>query len=833
MSDSTIILKHNRALTLSVGNSRKSIDWRPWNTDVAGLYTKLSTAVHGTEPQAEYFAMKKGQQDDLKDIGGFVGGAIQGSRRKAAAVVSRSVIALDMDTVPPYGWDAVMEKLQKYGKSFCVYGTRKDTPTAPRKRVVFPIARDVTPDEYEPCARRVAATLGIEMVDPTCFMLQQLMYWPSCSADVPYYFRFMDAPLLDPDELLKSYSNWRDQLEWPRVPGETDLNKYHKMAVKQGDPYEKPGLVGAFCRAWGDIPSVMDKFLPGVYAQTANDPNRYTYLGGSTTGGAVLYQDEKFLYSHHATDPCSNKLVNAFDLVRLHLFGDKDDNVQPGTPVTKLPSYLAMCDLVSSDARTTTLITKERHDQAVADFAEIAQQGAAAEEVPADDTTWMQKLEITPKTGKVKPTIDNILIILDGDPMLKGKFAMNKFASRGEILGTLPWSNERERRLWSDTDSNGLYWYLEKAYGITGRGNIDSALDIHSVTHAFNDVTDYLDGLHWDGVKRLDTLFVDFLGAEDSAYTRAVTHKAFTAAVARAEAPGSKFDNMLILCGPQGIGKSTILDKLSKGWFNDSMRTFEGKEASELLQGVWIVEIAELDAFRRTDVSRIKQSLSLRADRYRAAYGRNVKEIPRCCVFFGTCNQMEFLQDTTGNRRFWPVDVGRRKATLNVFRDLTDEVVDQIWAEAKTYYEKLRLLGDQSGEGLYLTGDVEQAAKAHQEEHREVNPWEGRIREFVETPVPDDWLQWPLDRRRDYWNAGVKGDYTLVQRDRICALEVWCELFNGNIRDVKPADRREINSVLSRLPGWEPHVFNYKQLYGSQRGFMKQSSLVTGGCKPL
>ena len=107
--------------------------------------------------------------------------------------------------------------------------------------------------------------------------------------------------------------------------------------------------------------------------------------------------------------------------------------------------------------------------------------------------------------------------------------------------------------------------------------------------------------------------------------------------------PGCKFDNMLILCGPQGLGKSTLLDRMSKGWYNDSIRTFEGKEASELLQGVWLVEVAELDAFRRTDVSRIKQFLSLRYDRYRAAYGRNVKELPRCCVFFGTCNVSDFL----------------------------------------------------------------------------------------------------------------------------------------------------------------------------------------------
>lgn len=175
------------------------------------------------------------------------------------------------------------------------------------------------------------------------------------------------------------------------------------------------------------------------------------------------------------------------------------------------------------------------------------------------------------------------------------------------------------RRFWDDNDNQGIYWYMERYHHITGNGKIDGALSLHSTAHAFNEIQDYLKGLVWDGTPRLDTLFVDYLGAADDLYTRTVTRKAFTAAVARAMTPGCKYDTMVILSGPQGIGKSTLLDKMSRGWFNDSIRTFEGKEASELLQGVWIVEVGELDAFRRTDVARIKQFLSLRADRFRAA----------------------------------------------------------------------------------------------------------------------------------------------------------------------------------------------------------------------
>lgn len=302
-------------------------------------------------------------------------------------------------------------------------------------------------------------------------------------------------------------------------------------------------------------------------------------------------------------------------------------------------------------------------------------------------------------------------------------------------------------------------------------------------------------------------------GRRTTPYTRAVTRKAFTAAVTRAMVPGAKFDNMTILSGPQGIGKSTLLDKMSRGWFNDSIRTFEGKEASELLQGVWLVEISELDAFRRTDVSRIKQFLSQRADRFRAAYGRHVKEMPRRCVFFGTTNTGDYLQDKTGNRRFWPVDVGLRPSVKSVWNDLDNEL-DQMWAEAMVLWR--------TGEPLYLAGDLAEAAKAQQEDHREVSAREGLILDFLERPVPRDWSSWDLNRRRVYWAGGVSGEIELIPRDRVCALEVWCELLDGQKRDMRYSDTQEINSIIAAAPGWKRKKTALKFGYcGAQKGFVR------------
>lgn len=798
---------NDRKITISAGASRRATLWSAQTLLVSELWEKLKVPARGTETLAEYMSLKKAQQDELKDIGGFMGGTLNGPRRKANNVTGRDIITLDLDNIPAGGTDDVLRRVEALGCGYCVYSTRKHQPAAPRLRILLPMDRTVTADEYEPIARKMGEYIGLEFADPTTFEVSRLMYWPSCCADSQYIYLTADKPLLSADGLLDTYADWHDMTTWPALPGQ---QAFTKLAVKQGDPEGKNGVVGAFCRTY-DIYRAMEELIPGIYEPVDTMPGRYTYIGGSTTGGAVLYDNGKFLYSHHATDPCSGRLVNAFDLVRLHKFADADDEAQAGTPANRLPSYAAMCEFATGLADVAGLMAQERYANAAKDFEGIGPDNAD------DPANWMALLETSAQTGAVKGTINNVLIILEHDPMLKGKFALNQFANRGEVLGALPWDQRTKRRLWDDNDNQGLYWYIEKVYKITGNGKIDGALSLHSNRFAFNEVQDYINGLKgkWDGVPRLDTLFIDYLGAKDTAYNRAVTRKAFVAAVARAMTPGCKYDNMVILAGPQGIGKSTLLDKMSRGWFNDSIRTFEGKEASELLQGVWLVEVSELDAFRRTDVSRIKQFLSLRADRFRAAYGRNVKELPRTCIFFGTTNTAEYLQDTTGNRRFWPIDTGEQRHTKSVWRDLDPEI-DQLWAEAYVRW--------QAGEPLYLSGAIEDAAKEEQEEHREASSREGIVREFMERPVPDDWSKWPLDKRRMFWGGVTMGSDSLrlVPRDRICALEVWCEAFGGSIKEMKNTDTRELNAIMAATPGWQKSAGAlHFGPYGTQRGFNK------------
>ena len=579
----------------------------------------------------------------------------------------------------------------------------------------------------------------------------------------------------------------------------------NRLAKKQGDPYEKPGIVGAFCRVY-PIEEAIEQFLPATYIRCDN--GRYTFAGGSTSGGLVIYESGKFAYSHHGTDPVSGKLCNSFDLVRLHMFGDRDDDVTPGTPVNRLPSFRAMSELAIDDPAVV-------EDLNLHNLAEIT--NALDEDGDTDSADWVKTLTVSIK-GCIEPTIENALIILLHDPNIKDRYYYDAFRERPIVCGDLPWQDfdKRQSDCWVDSDDAGLRLHLEKFYKIESAIKIRDAVELAMVEHVRHPVREYLQSLEWDGVKRAETLFIDYLGAEDNMYTREVTRKALIGAVARILSPGCKHDHVLVLVGPQGCRKSTTLAKLGKKWFSDSLYTVSGKDAYEQLQGYWIIEMGEMAATKKADLEQIKQFVSKQADSYRAAYARRTQEHPRQCAFFGTTNDDEFLRDSTGNRRFWPIavtDAGKRYGD-----SLTDEIVDQIWAEIVTRYN--------AGEQWYLSGEVEDMARSIQEKHTERNSKQGLIENYLNLLLPEDWDDRSLEERLMFLNGGFgEEEAGTMQRMRVCALEIWQELFHGNPKDFTPLQSREINNMLRRIPAWEPCSSRYcGKLYGRQRCFIK-----TGG----
>lgn len=434
----------------------------------------------------------------------------------------------------------------------------------------------------------------------------------------------------------------------------------------------------------------------------------------------------------------------------------------------------------------------------------------------------MLRLDLHPRTALPLKTRENVKIILENDPRLKNRVAFDEFGSRVMVMEPLPWDKQPDgRRPWKDADEQLLRVYLEKTYSLDCPNKILDAFAAVTLDLSFNDVQAYIRGLQWDGLPRLDTLLTDYLNAEDNAYTRAVTRKIFTAAVARAMTPGIKFDYSLILVGRQGKGKSTLLRIMGRRWFlEDLPPSLEGKEASERIQGFWLAEMGELNSLSRSEANVAKQFLSRTVDVYREPYGRHTREFPRRCVIFGSTNDDEFLRDSTGDRRFWPVTLKDPAGRKSVFDDLPGEA-DQVWAEAVACW---RL-----GEPLYLPPELEAFAVTQQERYHVGNAKEGMIQEFISRPLPRDWDKRDLYSRRLYWSNEFQrlseDPSALEPRRYVCAIEIYCECFGQDRGRVKQSDTREVNEILKRMDGWVPVGPREMPGYGTQRCFKRSLHL--------
>lgn len=757
---------NEKKLDIALGNSRKTKTWKNKPVLWSELLDRMAQPTRTSETLAEYRAMTKDQQSNIKDVGGFVGGYCNNGNR--SDIRFRSVLCLDADYADGALWD---DWGLLYGNAAAVYSTHKHTPEKPRLRLVVPLARNVTPDEYQAIGRRVANTLGIDKFDDTTYQPQRVMYWPSCSQDGAYVYHHLDGAFLDPDAVLATYHNWRDVSSWPMSSRVAEIVK--RTAAKQKDPLEKGGLVGAFCRAY-TIQEAIAEYVPTY--QPCED-GRYTYTEGSTAAGVVVYED-KFSFSHHATDPASGQLCNAWDLVRLHKYGALDADTAPDTPASSRPSYKAMAQLAAEDKRVKAQLVSDRVAEASEDFA-----------APVENADWRQQLKITEKGG-IAQTIENVVIILRHDPKLAGRIAINEMEHNIVTLSSLPWRQVKSPSQWTDADDAALRYYLERFYGISGKDRIFDAVNVVAQEGSFHPVREYLDSCAWDGVPRVETLLIDYLGAEDSPYTRAVTRKALVAAVARIYRPGCKFDYMLTLRGRQGLGKSALIARLGGKWFSDTFTTMQGKDAYEQVMGVWIMEVGELAGMRKAEAETIKLYISKQVDRFRPAYGRRLQEFPRQCIFVATTNETQFLRDATGNRRFWVVDTPGTP-THSIWDELTPETVRQIWGEAVELYK--------AGEELFLPRELEEAAREIQDLYEEENPRAGLVADYLDRLLPEDWDAMDLYARRAWLETGGEGT---VKRRIVCTMEIWAEALGGNPDRYDRYAGKEIRDIMASLKDW-------------------------------
>lgn len=783
-------------LYVSTGNSRMDKRWNGAEWDYGDFLARISTTKYTAETMEQYRKMSKAEQDNIKDVGGFVLGKLKGGRRKKDCVISRSAVTLDMD----HGTEGILDQIEMlHDMQMAAYTTHKHTHENPRLRLVIPLTREVTPDEYGAVSRKIAEDIGIEMFDDSTYEPSRLMYWPSTSSDGEFVFREISGRIVNPDEVLARYTDWKDVSEWPVSNRQAVIVERH--IKKQENPLEKGGLIGAFNRTYS-VTEAIDKFIPDIYQKSAM-PGRYDYVPADSSAGVVVY-DDLFVYSHHATDPCCGKLMNAFDVVRLHKFGSLDARVPEETETGKLPSFKAMQDLASQDSDVKATLAKERQEAAFAEFSE-------------EQTDWQERLSID-RQGRVKDTLTNIALIIRNDPGLQN-IVYNEFKDTIDVIGALPWKQVKPG--WNDSDLANAKVYFEKVYGIWSPAKFkDALLAVVSAERVYHPIKEYLSGLEWDGQERIDTLLVDYFGAEDTPYVRAAMRKTLVAAVARIFEPGKKFDVILVLNGPQGQGKSTFFALLGRNWFSDSLSIADmrDKTAAEKLQGYWILEISEMNGIKKTDVETVKSFISRQDDKFRQAYGVNVESHPRSCIIVGSTNsEGGFLRDVTGNRRFWPVHVpgtGKRHPW-----ELED--VDQIWAEALALYER--------GEELFLKGSEAEEAFKMQQEAMESDDREGIVEDYLDRMLPENWNTMDLYQRRSYLGGGefeTEGVTGSVVRERVCIMEIWCECFGKERQNIKKADSYEIEGILNKIGGWKRYEGNGSgktkiPLYGVQKTFVR------------
>ena len=775
-----------RPLAIAYGNNRQAKNWTNKSITFEELKERLKVTIRTPESAEEYAKFNKAKRDTVKDHGGFVAGALKGGRRKIDTVEIRSMVALDGDRIDK----AFLENYEMNAPyTSLLYTTHSSTEEHPRVRLAYPLTRDVTPEEFVAVSRYLADMLGIDYFDECSYQPNQLMYWPSTPSNGLYVFKEVGKEWLNPDDILYAHPEWTDPTRLPTSSRESRANTTQTAEVK--DPLGKDGTVGLFNRAYFPINRAIEKFLSDVYEPTDNE-NRYHYIQSSSMAGVEIIEDGKFAYSHHAKDPAYLKLCNAFDLVRIHRFGDDDSK----------KSFNAMCELAMEDDEVKRLATEEKLLEAETDFAD-------------SDSDWMTRLKYQPRTGLLENSVYNLNLILNNDPDFQN-FAFNELANRIQITGPLPWERPEGNSFWRDADTAQLKSIIDIRYLAFSSRNHDVAFTKAADDRHFHPVRDYLNSLpEWDGVKRVEDLFIKYLQAEDTEYVRTVTRKTFAAAVARIYVPGIKFDCVPVLDGDQGIGKSTIVkDLVSPEYYSEtlSLTDMDDKSGAEKLQGFWAVEIGELAGMKKADIEKVKAFLSTCDDKYRPSYGRVVESHPRQCIIIATVNgERGYLRDITGNRRFWIIKLHQKKQKKTW--NFTPEFRAQFWAEAKEIWK--------SGEKLYLEGEVLAEAEKVQQSAMEVDERVGMVEEYLNTMLPDDWDNMDLFQRRNYLNGSEFGSPVhkgCELRTEVSNAEIWCECFGKSLQELKPTDSYSIAALMSQIGGWERTTTIKRQpIYGRQQ----------------
>ena len=385
---------------------------------------------------------------------------------------------------------------------------------------------------------------------------------------------------------------------------------------------------------------------------------------------------------------------------------------------------------------------------------------------------------------QIKPTIDNFYRLMTnhyGDNL-----RLNEMTGKPEFRRNGEW------REWTDTEESRMRSYFESTYSMYSQNKMTDALLIYFNSHKVNPLLDILNSLVWDGKPRVEHFLHDVMKCDDNEYTRECSRLIFAGGIHRAYRPGCKFDDMIVLIGDQGTGKSTITRWLNiDEQFYQEIKTINGKEGIEAIRGVWIGEVSELMAMTRVkEAEAVKAYITSQKDSYRPPYQKNVQTIPRRCVFIGTTNNPQFLTDKTGNRRFYPVKVHSDGYKLLDNEEPVRAYIRQAWAEAVQ---------------LYRENNLQPFAKKEVLE---------QIRAAQEAAMEDDWRIGAIEQFLE--------DNKKLPNSTTSVIELWHRALNEP-DESKPgrSDSIAITQILMNIPGWVKCSNMISTPWGRQKGYKK------------
>lgn len=744
------------------------------------------------EKYREYKAASDNRQRTVKGSAGwFMRGPIKkGENRNRNSIEPSLIMTLDIDYATPEFVELLLAGSILPGYFLIAHSTRSHTPENPRLRIMIFLEKAVSRERYQAASRIVAqlADPNMEWVDKVSFRPAQMMYMPTVSRDMAKHYIFYEQPgdFLDHEDIIDSWEMTNGSAEdignLPKTQGEDELRESAEFAE---DPLEKKGQVGGFCRAYSITELVMGKDgQPGILAdiyepvEWANGViTRMTYLGGTTSNGAVVY-DDKFIYSHHGSDPTADMLINAFDAVRVHKFGKTDLGEEKGAALKDLPSSKKMTEFLRDDPHYRVAQAESRYDleemltDGDVDYDDELDEIDDDEQAELDDIMgvpveaassakpllrkshrrnlaekppkrWIAKELSLTDDGIIRTTTHNVGTIVMNDPRLWRKIAYNEFSyqivltddikTKTKLIPTHICKDKHNGDRWQDYFDTICRAIIESP---SDKGGYDISVPMEKVrqgielaarVNTFHPVRERILDHAENGPEGADIsgLLCDYFGAEDNEYTREVSRLIMIASVARVFEPGCKFDTAVIVEGGQGIGKSTAIKRLyGEEYFGEiDCDLGNKKEVAEQMFGKWALELPELSSMHKGEANHTKAFMSRQHDDVRLSYEKHMAELPRQSVIWGTTNDTEYLRDVTGGRRYFPIPVGDEPIDpLAIMRDQAG-----LWRAAYEAYVEMR---SRTPEGhdlpLYIKSgsEADLIAKQLQERARKSETWE-------------------------------------------------------------------------------------------------------------